>query len=159
MDISESRMQRIQENCDRLGVRTTMLIADASKPPAELLPESLDAILADVPCSATGVMRRNPDIKILRQAGDIASFTIQQLAILKGLWPLLKPGGRLLYVTCSLLEQENDSVIETFNLANDCTVENISLGQGLATKKGWQLLPHKTGGDGLFFSLLRKPKT
>ena len=159
MDISESRMQRIQENCDRLGLRTTMLIADASKPPAELLPESLDAILADVPCSATGVMRRNPDIKILRQAGDIASFTSQQLAILKGLWPLLKPGGRLLYVTCSLLEQENDSVIETFNLANDCTVENISLGQGLATKKGWQVLPHKTGGDGLFFSLIRKPKT
>ena len=78
-----------------------------------MLSPGFDAILADVPCSATGVMRRNPDVKLLRRTVDIRQFAEQQLAILQGLWPALKPGGRLLYVTCSLLDAENDAVVNS----------------------------------------------
>ena len=124
--------------------------------PPDLEPESFDAILADVPCSATGVIRRNPDIKILRQASDIAFFADQQLAILQGLWPLLKPGGRLLYVTCSVLREENDDVISRFAGGPDVNVSRLTLPKGIATERGWQTLPEPHGTDGLFFSLLKK---
>ena len=96
-------------------------------------------------------------MKILRQPGDIASFGAHQLAILKGLWPALKPGGRLLYVTCSLLKAENDSIIATFTDDQESIIHSLSLGQGRPTQFGWQTLPHPLGGDGLFFSLLEKP--
>ena len=112
LDISEPRLQRVIENTERLDLQLTPLVADASALPDTLLATPFDAILADVPCSATGVMRRNPDIKILRERDDIAGFAGQQLAILAGLWPALKPGGRLLYVTCSVLAAENDEVVE-----------------------------------------------
>ena len=157
MDISESRQQRISENSERLRLTMTQLVGDARAPPETLEPESFDAILADVPCSATGVIRRNPDVKILRQASDIAFFADQQLAILQGLWPLLKPGGRLLYVTCSLLLEENDDVITRFAEAQDLNVARLTLPKGIATERGWQTLPELHGIDGLFFSLLEKP--
>ena len=125
--------------------------------PDALLASPFDAILADVPCSATGVMRRNPDIKILRQPDDIGGFARQQLAILKGLWPALAVDGRLLYVTCSLLQAENDDVIARFAASNDgAVVEPLQLSEGLARQYGWQTLPDPKGGDGLYFSLLRK---
>ena len=157
MDISEQRLQRVRENSERLGLAMTTVTADASKLQESIRVKQFDAILADVPCSATGVIRRNPDVKILRQPGDIASFGAQQLAILKGLWPALKPGGRLLYVTCSLLKAENDSIIATFTDHKESIIHSLSLGQGLPTQFGWQTLPHPSGGDGLFFSLLEKP--
>ena len=157
MDISEQRLQRVRENSERLGLAMTTVTADASKLQESIRGEQFDAILADVPCSATGVIRRNPDVKILRQLGDIASFGAQQLAILKGLWPALKPGGRLLYVTCSLLKAENDSIIAAFTDHKESIIHSLSLGQGRPTQFGWQTLPHPSGGDGLFFSLLEKP--
>ena len=157
MDISESRQQRIHENRERLGLPMTLLVGDASAPPESLLQESFDAILADVPCSATGVIRRNPDVKILRQAGDITLFADQQFSILQGLWPLLKPGGRLLYVTCSVLREENDDVITRFAGTQNVNVSSLTLPQGIATEYGWQTLPEPHGTDGLFFSLLEKP--
>ena len=157
MDISQQRLQRVRENSERLGLAMTTVTADASKLQESIRVKKFDAILADVPCSATGVIRRNPDVKILRQAGDIASFGAQQLAILKGLWPALKPGGRLLYVTCSLLKAENDSIIAAFTDHKESIIHSLSLGQGLPTQFGWQTLPHPSGGDGLFFSLLEKP--
>ncbi|MCH1610726.1 MAG: 16S rRNA (cytosine(967)-C(5))-methyltransferase RsmB [Luminiphilus sp.] len=157
MDISQQRLQRVRENGERLGLAMTTVTADASQLQESIRMKQFDAILADVPCSATGVIRRNPDVKILRQAGDIASFGAQQLAILKGLWPALKPGGRLLYVTCSLLKAENDSIIAAFTDHNESIIHPLSLGQGLPTQFGWQTLPHPSGGDGLFFSLLEKP--
>jgi 16S rRNA (cytosine967-C5)-methyltransferase len=157
MDISQQRLQRIRENSERLGLAMTTVTADASKLQESIRVKQFDAILADVPCSATGVIRRNPDVKILRQPGDIASFGAQQLAILKGLWPALKPGGRLLYVTCSLLKAENDSIIAAFTDHKESIIHSPSLGQGLPTQFGWQTLPHPSGGDGLFFSLLEKP--
>jgi 16S rRNA (cytosine967-C5)-methyltransferase len=157
MDISQQRLQRVRENSERLGLDITTVTADASKLQESIRVKQFDAILADVPCSATGVIRRNPDVKILRQPGDIASFGAQQLAILKGLWPALKPGGRLLYVTCSLLKAENDSIIATFTDDEESIIHSLSLGQGRPTQFGWQTLPHPLGGDGLFFSLLEKP--
>ena len=157
MDISQQRLQRVRENSERLGLAMTTVTADASKLQESIRVKQFDAILADVPCSATGVIRRNPDVKILRQPGDIASFGAQQLAILKGLWPALKPGGRLLYVTCSLLKAENDSIIATFTDDEESIIHSLSLGQGRPTQFGWQTLPHPSGGDGLFFSLLEKP--
>ena len=116
-----------------------------------------DAILADVPCSATGVMRRNPDIKILREPDDIAGFAGQQLAILAGLWPALKPGGRLLYVTCSVLAAENDEVVSRFATLYGAQIDAVSLGTGTPRQHGWQTLPDQHGGDGLYFALLRRP--
>ena len=157
MDISQQRLQRVRENSERLGLAMTTVTADASKLQESIREKQFDAILADVPCSATGVIRRNPDVKILRQPGDIASFGAQQLAILKGLWPALKPGGRLLYVTCSLLKAENDSIIAAFTDHKESIIHSLSLGQGHPTQFGWQTLPHPSGGDGLFFSLLEKP--
>ena len=157
MDISQQRLQRVRENSERLGLAMTTVTADASKLQESIRGKQFDAILADVPCSATGVIRRNPDVKILRQPGDIASFGAQQLAILKGLWPALKPGGRLLYVTCSLLKAENDSIIAAFTDDKESIIHPLSLGQGRPTQFGWQTLPHPSGGDGLFFSLLEKP--
>ena len=157
MDISQQRLRRVRENSERLGLAMTTVTADASKLQESIRVKQFDAILADVPCSATGVIRRNPDVKILRQPGDIASFGAQQLAILKGLWPALKPGGRLLYVTCSLLKAENDSIIAAFTDYKESIIHSLSLGQGRPTQLGWQTLPHPSGGDGLFFSLLEKP--
>ena len=130
MDISQQRLQRVRENSERLGLAMTTVTADASKLQESIRVKQFDAILADVPCSATGVIRRNPDVKILRQPGDIASFGAQQLAILKGLWPALKPGGRLLYVTCSLLKAENDSIIAAFTDDKESIIHSLSLGQG-----------------------------
>lgn len=156
MDISQPRLQRVRENSERLGLTMTTVTADASKLQESISVKPFDAILADVPCSATGVIRRNPDVKILRQPGDIALFGAQQLAILKGLWPALKPGGRLLYVTCSLLEAENDKIIAAFTDHKESIIHSLSLGQGFPTQFGWQTLPHPSGGDGLFFSLLEK---
>ena len=141
----------------RLDLRLTPLVADASALPETLLARPFDAILADVPCSATGVMRRNPDIKILREFDDIAGFANQQLAILTGLWPALKPGGRLLYVTCSLLAAENDEVVSRFAARHSAHIDAVTLDTGTPRQHGWQTLPNRRGGDGLYFALLRKP--
>lgn len=156
-DVSSERLGKVADNIRRLGVPVRCETADARALPEHLLASGFDAILADVPCSATGVMRRNPDIKILRQHEDIAGFAEQQLAILKGLWPAVKPGGRLLYVTCSVLKAENDDVIEAFLAQGGATCEPLSLPTGLSRQFGWQCLPTPDGGDGLYFSLLRKP--
>ncbi len=157
LDISEPRLQRVIENTERLDLQLTPLVADASALPDTLLATPFDAILADVPCSATGVMRRNPDIKILREPDDIAGFASQQLAILAGLWPALKPGGRLLYVTCSVLAAENDEVVDRFAAHHGAHIDALTLGTGTRRQHGWQTLPDQHGGDGLYFALLRKP--
>ena len=159
LDINEKRLQRVSENSHRLGLTLTAAVADSTHLPDNVLAPPFDAILADVPCSATGVMRRNPDIKILRQAEDIGRFATQQLAILCGLWPALKPGGRLLYVTCSLLHRENDDIVSAFCAQQGALAEQISLPEGVAKQHGWQVLPRPDGGDGLYFAMLRKAST
>ncbi|MDG2461351.1 MAG: 16S rRNA (cytosine(967)-C(5))-methyltransferase RsmB [Luminiphilus sp.] len=155
-DISESRLTKVAESSQRLGLQIKTVVADARELPRNILSTPFDAILADVPCSATGVMRRNPDIKVLRRADDISGFAAQQLAILRGLWPALKPGGRLLYVTCSILQQENDDVVRLFGREQAVTTAPLELNSGLPTALGWQTLPRADGGDGLYFALLQK---
>ncbi len=155
-DINPDRLNRVADNLSRLGCTANLITLDATAPPPSLGTMAFDAILADVPCSATGVIRRNPDVKLLRTPEDIASFATQQLQILQGLWPLLKTGGRLLYVTCSILCEENDAVIKSAL----SVLPGVSLGQLIVadaqqTETGWQRLPGQES-DGLFFALLKR---
>jgi len=155
-DADPRRLERVEENLQRLQLQASVRIMDASQPPADLEP-GFDRILVDAPCSASGVIRRHPDIKLLRRQADIGSFARQQSAILAGLWPLLKPGGRLLYASCSILTEENDAVIdELLQRNNDTTVLPIPQNWGSATRHGRQLLPARDKPDGLFYALLQK---
>ncbi|TXS93706.1 16S rRNA (cytosine(967)-C(5))-methyltransferase RsmB [Parahaliea maris] len=157
MDIDEERLLRVRENLARLQLKATVMAGDGSHPPAELAAASFDAIVADAPCSASGVIRRHPDVKLLRRASDITQLADQQLAILQGLWPLLKPGGRLLYVTCSVLAEENSAVVERFlQLQVDARETDLALSWGAAREHGRQLMPRDGGPDGLYFALLEK---
>ena len=157
MDIDATRLQKVAENLQRLQLDATLLAADASQMAAQLEPASFDRILVDAPCSATGVIRRHPDIKLLRRQDDIASLADQQLLILQGLWPLLKVGGSLLYVTCSVLDEENSQLVQRFG--KHCPdAETVSLTQswGEPTAAGRQLLPSAQGPDGLYYAMLTK---
>ena len=155
-DISEGRLQRVEENLERLGLMAETRIADATAP-ATLAGEQFSAIMVDAPCSATGVIRRNPDIKVHRSPTDIGYFAAQQVEILRGLWPLLATGGRMLYITCSILEEENDRVIAQFVEGQpNATTSELSGTIGHATQYGVQTLPEAEGADGLYFALLNK---
>ena len=157
MDIDDVRLQRVEDNLQRLGLAATVLAGDAGKPPASLEAESFDAILVDAPCSAIGVIRRHPDVKVLRRESDIPQFAAQQLEILQGLWPLVKPGGRLLYATCSILQEENSRVVAKFLAQrDDATLEVSEWCWGEACSHGRQLLPSVHGPDGLFYAMLTK---
>ena len=156
-DISERRLTSLRQNIERLGLLPDIHVMDASRAADQLKGRMFDAVLADVPCSATGVIRRNPDIKITRSANDIDQFAHQQAAIVLSLWPLVRPGGRLLYVTCSILEEENDQLVETlWPQLPGCRVADLTSSAGTATRFGFQTLPACNGGDGLYFSLLIK---
>ncbi|RLA47898.1 MAG: 16S rRNA (cytosine(967)-C(5))-methyltransferase [Gammaproteobacteria bacterium] len=157
MDVDEQRLQKVAENLQRLALTATLLAGDAARPPDQLQSGSFDRILVDAPCSASGVIRRHPDVKLLRREADIPQLAEQQLAILQGLWPLLKTGGMLLYATCSVLDEENSQVVQRFlsdcGDAELCAIDGV-WGQTVAC--GRQLLPSTTGHDGLFYTLLRK---
>lgn len=157
MDNDTGRLARVRENLDRLGLQATVLQGDAGNPPPELGPGSFDGILADAPCSGTGVIRRHPDIKVLRRASDIPAFTEQQLGILRGLWPLLRPGGRLLYVTCSVLPAENADCIARFlEETADARLVGPDADWGLDAGPGRQLLSRSDGPDGLYFAVMTR---
>ena len=157
MDVDEARLQRVAENLERLGLPAELVVGDGARPPAGLAAESFDRILVDAPCSASGVIRRHPDVKLLRRPSDLPRLAGQQLAILGGLWPLLRPGGRLLYATCSLFDEENSGVVRQFLQANpDAALCAMPWSWGEAAACGRQLLPSREGPDGLFYSLLQK---
>ncbi len=156
MDVDASRLDRVRDNLQRLSLQAEVVQGNAAAPAASLQAQSFGRILVDAPCSATGVIRRHPDIKLLRRAEDIAALGNQQLWILQGLWPLLRPGGTLLYVTCSVLEAENSAVIERFLAGTeDAALLPVPLA-GEQRACGVQLLPQSGGPDGLFFSLLQR---
>ena len=157
MDADELRLQKVSENLQRLNLPATVLAGNACKPPATLVAASFDRILVDAPCSATGVIRRHPDVKLLRRPGDIGAMAHVQLQILTGLWPLLKPGGTLLYATCSVLAEENHELIARF-LSQCPDAGGLTLEQtwGEEAGVGRQLLPSPGGPDGLFYALLEK---
>lgn len=145
LDIDVGRTRRIEENLQRLGLRATVRVADCRAVDQWWDGRSFDAILADVPCSASGVVRRHPDIKWLRREGDIRRFAQMQTAILDALWPLLKPGGKLLYATCSVFQEENGAQIDAF-LVRQPDAERLHTEQ---------LLPLEEH-DGFYYALLRK---
>lgn len=116
MDISESRLARVGENIERLGFedRASLVVADAANPAQSLSADGYDIVLVDAPCSGSGVVRRQPDIKLLRKPEDLHELATQQRNIVESLWPSVKPGGKLLYVTCSVFKQENVEVMKAF---------------------------------------------
>ncbi|MDE0930928.1 MAG: 16S rRNA (cytosine(967)-C(5))-methyltransferase RsmB [Halioglobus sp.] len=157
MDIDELRLQKVSENLQRLNLKATLITGDAARPPAGLEPASFDRILVDAPCSASGVVRRHPDVKLLRRESDIAPLAEQQLCILRGLWPLLKAGGTLLYATCSILDEENSQVIQRFlTEENDAALSDTEMTGSESVASGRQLLPSSGGTDGLFYATLKK---
>ncbi len=162
LDSDALRLERVRENHARIGADATIVRGDASKPEEWWDGTPFDAILLDAPCSATGVIRRHPDIKLLRRATDIAALSDLQGEILKALWPLVAPGGRLLYVTCSVLAAENDHVLQAFLKASDDAVEETVLPNNnirdLMRRKacGYQILPGTAGLDGFYFACLVK---
>lgn len=151
-DIDIKRLGKVRENADRLGLSFT--IEAAPDTPGDV---KYDFILADAPCSGSGVIRRHPDIKALRTREDLMQFHEQQLKILRNLWMELKPGGQLLYVTCSIFDQENDDTIASFcNTEPSARSDVLQVNWGEATRFGRQLLPQVDGTDGLYYAKLSK---
>lgn len=156
LDIEEARLVRVKENLARLNQTATVICGDASQPEQWLTSgEMFDKILLDAPCSATGVIRRHPDIKWLRKEEDIAELAELQGKILKALWARLKPNGVLLYATCSVLPEENSQQIQRFveTTADATLVEMDFTGENTVMK---QFLPQQNGGDGFFYAKLIK---
>lgn len=157
LDINSERVALIQENLNRLQLKASVLRADATKPETWWNGQLFDRILIDAPCSATGIIRRHPDIKYLRQPEDIQALSQQQTKLLHTLWPLLKPDGLLLYTTCSILPEENTQVLEAFvKEYPEAVTQPIELPVGLAQKVGHQILPGQNGMDGFYYALLKK---
>jgi 16S rRNA (cytosine967-C5)-methyltransferase len=152
LDVDAARLARVQENLDRLHLGAKLVVGDASNPDAWWDGQPFDRILADVPCSASGVVRRNPDIKWLRRPDDIAQFAAQQAVMLEALWRLLAPGGTLLYATCSVFNEENDGQVQAFLARHPKDAERRPLPEPLSDGS---LLPDAEH-DGFFYALLQK---
>ena len=157
LDNSASRLNKLQENLLRLDLQADVTVADASQPDAWWDGEPFDRILLDAPCSATGVIRRHPDIKLLRRESDIGEYSDRQLSLLCALWNCLKPGGLLLYTTCSVLRLENDDTVQRFlHQHQSAKFHAITADWGVECLYGRQLLPDSENSDGFYFSLLEK---
>jgi len=157
IDINERRLQRIEENLLRLSLHADLQQGDAAEPAAWWDGRPYDRILLDVPCSATGVIRRHPDIKLLRKPGDVATLVTRQERLLQALWPLLVPGGMLLYSTCSVLFDENSGQVARFlERQADAAEVSINAAWGRGCQQGRQLLPGEDEMDGFFFACLQK---
>jgi 16S rRNA (cytosine967-C5)-methyltransferase len=157
LEFDAGRAKRIRQNLDRLGLQADIQIGDAGDPQSWWDGKPFDRILIDAPCSATGVMRRRPDVRLHRRSSDIDTLVAQQLRILNALWPLLAPGGRLVYITCSLVRAENEAVVGQF-LANrsDVDVLPLTLPAGQAATTGWQVLPGDDDLDGMYYAVLER---
>lgn len=157
IDKDEHRIALLKSTQQRLGTKMQLIQADASDTDDWWDGELFDRILLDAPCSASGVIRRHPDIKMLRQSEQIARLNHDQTALLSGLWPLLKEGGRMVYATCSMFKQENDIQIEKFlHKHDDVEVLRINTNWGVATDHGRQTLPTQDDTDGFYYALLQK---
>ncbi len=157
LDIEETRLQKIQENLDRCHLKAQLIAANALNPDDWWDKKPFDRILLDAPCSASGVIRRHPDIKLLRQQNDIEKLVQDQAQILHALWPLLKSGGMLLYVTCSVLAEENTLQIQDFLQQHaDAELQPINSDWGQELVAGKQILPGEDGMDGFFYALIQK---
>ena len=157
IDLEPRRLNRVKENLARLNLNATLKAADAADTEKWWDGSPFDRILLDAPCSATGVIRRHPDIKILRKPADIVKLSDIQHRLLESLWKTLADKGVLLYATCSILAEENDQVIQQF-LQNhaDASLLMIDADWGMATDFGRQLLPTINGNDGFYYARLQK---
>jgi 16S rRNA (cytosine967-C5)-methyltransferase len=153
VDNSEARLKRVTQNLERLKLKAKVVTADALDTEEYAKGVQFDRILLDAPCSATGVIRRHPDIKVLRRKTDIDELRQLQSKMLDALWQKLKPGGILLYATCSILPQENEQQINAFlKRQNDAEAMPINKAQGF----GRQVFPGEAEMDGFFFARLKK---
>ena len=153
------RLHRVRETHARLGVGAQAVLhaADAGDPAAWWDGVPFDAILLDAPCSATGIVRRQPDVLLHRRESDIASLAATQARLLDGCWSMLAPGGTLLYATCSILPEENAMQLDAFVARTEgVSVETLDARFGRESGVGRQRLPGEHGMDGFFYARLRK---
>ncbi|MEJ2565044.1 MAG: 16S rRNA (cytosine(967)-C(5))-methyltransferase RsmB [Gammaproteobacteria bacterium] len=151
------RMVRVKENLDRLGLRASLVVADAGDVHRWWDDVPFDRVLLDAPCSGSGVIRRHPDIKYLRRPADIAVLAAEQRRLLAALWPLVKRGGMLLYVTCSVLPEEDELQAQSFLEAHDDAREEPLAAQwGRPLRHGRLILPGTDGMDGFYYASFKK---
>ena len=164
VDIDPERLDAVRENLARLGLSASLVCGDAAQPGDWWDGAPYDRILLDAPCSATGVIRRHPDIRVLRREADIGALVDRQRALLAGLWPLLAPGGRLLYVTCSVLPAENEGVVGDFlrhceDAVEDSLLPNYNIRDLMCRRPhGYQVLPGRADLDGFYYACLTRPR-
>ncbi|KGJ88224.1 16S rRNA (cytosine(967)-C(5))-methyltransferase RsmB [Thalassotalea sp. ND16A] len=154
IDVEQSRLVRVEENLARLGLQAKVIAGDAANPESWFDGNLFDRILLDAPCSGTGVIRKNPDIKWLRRATDIDALVILQQQIMNSIWQLLKPGGTMIYATCSILPEENKQQIAKFLASTaDAQLESITVA---GESDDWQILPGENSMDGFYYAKLSK---
>ena len=160
LDSDAQRMQRVADNLQRIGRTAGLVVADLAAEPRWWDGTPFDAILLDAPCSATGVIRRHPEIKWLRRAADIDALAAQQLRLLERCWSMLRPGGRLVYVTCSMLPAENAAVVARFLEGQADARETTPEAEAAPLRRcgaGWQILPlGEAAGDGFYYACLQR---
>ena len=157
VDVDAVRLQRVEENLQRLGKTAQCIVGDACTPEEWWDGQVFDRVLLDAPCSATGVIRRHPDIKWLRHESDLKALVKLQAQILDAIWPLLKPGGMLVYATCSVLPQENAERVIAFEQRQaDAQLVATDVQWGLPAVAGRQVLTGSSGMDGFYYACLKK---
>ncbi len=162
VDVDAARLARVRENLERGAAAAQLVAGDASQPSTWWDGVPFDRILLDAPCSALGVVRRHPDIRLRRRPADLAKLPAQQLKLLAALWPLLAPGGRLVYATCTYTRAENRDLLQGF-LAGTADAHAVPRAHwpgwpdiGTDDGIGVQLLPGEAGGDGFYYAALTK---
>jgi len=157
LDVDTNRLKQVEQNCRRLGITPVLLQGDAAQPAQWWDGRPFDAVLLDVPCSATGIIRRQPYLTWHRRESDIARLCGLHARVLDAIWPLVKPGGVLVYATCSILPEENADQVSAFLARHaDVREDTPTTARSVATPVGCQLLPQPGGHDGFFFARLRK---
>ena len=157
LDKYPQRIEQLESGLSRLGLKVQTVVADAVDTESWWKGQKFHKILLDAPCSATGVIRRHPEIKWLRSKDQVISVVQLQAELLAALWPLLEPGGILVYATCSVLKRENTQQVQKFLEQNsDASEEKPELEWGVATSHGRQIMPGEAQMDGFFYAVLRK---
>lgn len=157
MDIDSIRLNKARNNLSRLQLKADLHCGDASQPGRALLERRFDRVLLDAPCSALGVIRRHPDIKLLRREADLEPLRETQEKLLQTAWQLLRPGGVLLYATCSVLKMENEAQVLAFiRRHQDAEEVKIIADWGVSRPCGRQILTGTGDMDGFFYAMLRK---
>ena len=161
VDLAPGRLERVAQNLRRVGASARLIAGDVAQPADWFDGEPYDAILADVPCSASGVLRRHPDIRLLRRESDIMPLVARQAELLDALWRLLKPGGQLLYCTCSIFQAENRDQVDRFLQGHDDArvIDPDPRDDWLPQSPGMQILTGEQGMDGFYYALLEKART